>query len=275
MTRRDQPSLFAGDDGATPLAERMRPGTLDEIRGQSDLVGTGRPLRRALESDRLHSLVLWGPPGSGKTTLARIVASLTDAEFVQLSAVTTGIKEAREVMEAAVERRQRLSRRTVLFIDEIHRYNKAQQDAFLPFVERGDVVLIGATTENPSFGVIGPLLSRCRVHVLRALSDDDVESLLRRALAQDRILAPRGLELDAAATSLIAANASGDARVALGLLEVCTTVLPKDRKSITVEDVRSAAGSRAFLHDKKGEEHYNLASAFIKSLRNSDPDAAI
>ena len=275
MPQREQPGLFGSPDDQTPLAERMRPAEIAQLVGQEKLLAPGTPLRRAIEEDRLHSMILWGPPGSGKTTLARLVARRTQAEFVQLSAVTTGIKEAREVMAEAVERRKRLGRRTVLFIDEIHRYNKAQQDAFLPFVERGDVVLIGATTENPSFGVIGPLLSRARVHVLQPLSDADVRSLLRRALAEDAVLAPRKLTLDDGAAALLAAHASGDARVALGLLEVTASALARDATAITEKDVQAAAESRAFLHDKSGDRHYDTISAFIKSLRNSDPDASI
>ena len=270
-----QQGLFGGGDDQTPLAERMRPRELAELVGQEKLLAPGTPLRKAIEGDRLHSMILWGPPGSGKTTLARLIARKTEAEFVQLSAVTTGIKEAREVMAEAVARRQRLGRRTVLFIDEIHRYNKAQQDAFLPFVERGDVVLIGATTENPSFGVIGPLLSRARVHVLQAIPDADVKALMERALREDAQLAPRGLELDDEAASLLAAHASGDARVGLGLLEVTAGALAPDQRVIREADVKAAAESRAFLHDKAGDRHYDTISAFIKSVRNSDPDAAI
>jgi putative ATPase len=278
MPRNTQQSgLFfgGGNEVRAPLAERMRPAALDQLVGQEKLLAPGTPLRRAIEGDRLHSMILWGPPGSGKTTLARLVARTTQAEFVQLSAVTTGIKEAREVMQEAVERRERMGRRTVLFIDEIHRYNKAQQDAFLPHVERGDVILIGATTENPSFGVIGPLLSRARVHVLQPLRDEDVVALLRRALSEDVELAPRRLTLSDEAASVIAAHASGDARVGLGLLEVVTASIAEDGVEITEAEVKAAAESRAFLHDKAGDRHYDTISAFIKSVRNSDAQAAI
>jgi putative ATPase len=274
----DQGSLFGGSgggDASTPLAERMRPKAIDAVVGQERLIGPGTALRRAIDEDRLHSLILWGPPGSGKTTLARVMAHATKAVFAQLSAVTTGIKDAREVMEAAVERRRRLGQRTVLFIDEIHRYNKAQQDAFLPYVERGDVVLIGATTENPSFGIIGPLLSRARTYVLEPLPEEALRTILRRALEEDVVLAPRGLELDDEAAGMIAAHASGDARGALNLLEVTAASLPAATSVLTKDAVRAAAQSRTFLHDKKGEQHYDVISAFIKSMRNSDPDAAM
>jgi putative ATPase len=270
-----QDSLFGPAPGATPLAERLRPRSLDDYLGQDELVGPGTTLRRALDEDRLHSLLLWGPPGSGKTTLARLIARATRARFEQLSAVLSGVKDVRRVMEEAAAQRRAGGERTVLFIDEIHRFNKAQQDAFLPHVERGDIVLVGATTENPSFGVIGPLLSRCRVYELQPLDDEALGRLLERALAEDELLAPRRLELEATARERILAQASGDARSALTLLEVVAEALPDGSRTISGEDVRRAARSRTYLHDRAGEEHYNLASAFIKSMRSSDPDAAL
>ncbi len=268
------PSLF-DQPRDTPLAERLRPRTLDQLVGQEAAVGEGTPLRAAIERDRLHSLILWGPPGCGKTTLARVLAAASQAEFAQLSAVTSGIADVRTVVEQARTRREQLGTRTLLFVDEIHRFNKAQQDAFLPHVERGDIILVGATTENPSFGVIGPLLSRCRTYVLAPLADDAIGTLLARALERDRVLAPRALTLDDDARRLITAHASGDARRALTLLEVACDTLPEGATAITAEHARAAAQSRTLLHDRSGDHHFDLASAFIKSLRNSDPDASL
>jgi putative ATPase len=272
-------SLFDDDepvpaaDAATPLADRMRPKTLDEIVGQEALVGPGRPLREAIERDRLHSIILWGPPGTGKTTLARVIATVTRAHFISFSAVLSGIKEIRAVMAEAEEARRRMGRRTILFIDEIHRFNKAQQDAFLPRVEAGDIVLIGATTENPSFEVNSALLSRSKVYVLKPLTEDAVATILRRALEDPaRGLGGRGLTADDDALAAIAKYANGDARVALNMLEMAATL---GTTHIDAALVSELAQNRALLYDKTGEEHYNLISALHKSMRNSDPDAAV
>ena len=258
-----------------PLAERMRPRTLDEFVGQDRLIAPGRPLRLAIDRDQLQSIILWGPPGTGKTTLARLIASVTRAHFISFSAVMSGIKEIRTVMTEAEEARRRLGRRTILFIDEIHRFNKAQQDAFLPRVEAGDIVLIGATTENPSFEVNSALLSRSKVYVLKALDLDDIVAILRRAL-QDRERGLGGLEVaaDDEALAGIARYANGDARVALNMLDTAVAAAASTHH-IDVTLVAELAQNRALLYDKTGEEHYNLISALHKSMRNSDPDAAV
>ena len=261
-----------------PLAERMRPATFDEFVGQEELLAPGRPLRQAIERDLLQSLILWGPPGTGKTTLARIIAETTRAKFVSFSAVMAGIKEIREVMTEAERLRRTTGRRTIVFIDEIHRFNKAQQDAFLPRVEAGDIVLVGATTENPSFEVNAALLSRSKVFVLHGLTVDDLRVILERALHdQTRGLGREAVDVSEDAIQSIAAYANGDARSALGLLELTVAAAPlvNGRTRVDVERVRETIQRKALLYDKSGEEHYNLISALHKSMRNSDPDATI
>ena len=261
-----------------PLADRMRPRSLDEIVGQEHLLGPGRVLRAAIETGELHSMILWGPPGSGKTTLASLMASVTGARFVAFSAVLSGVKEIREVIAEAEREGARRGMRTILFVDEIHRFNRAQQDAFLPHVEKGTVVLVGATTENPSFEVNSALLSRCRVYVLRALEDDDLRAIMRRALADGaRGLASLRPEVTDDGLNAIAHVANGDARVALNVLEVAVSLTPSAGGARRVTDVtiREAAQRRTLLYDKSGEEHYNLISALHKSLRDSDPDASL
>jgi putative ATPase len=277
-------SLFPDDDAPrgkaapSPLAERMRPRTFDEFVGQEELLAPGKPLREAIERDLLQSIILWGPPGTGKTTLARIIADTTKAKFVSFSAVLAGIKEIREVMSEAERLRRSTGRRTIVFIDEIHRFNKAQQDAFLPRVEAGDIVLIGATTENPSFEVNAALLSRSKVFVLRGLNIDEVASILSRALADPkRGFGATGVDIDADSLRAIAQYANGDARVALNLLELSVAAAPlvDNVRRIDIARVQEAIQRRTLLYDKSGEEHYNLISALHKSMRNSDPDAAV
>jgi putative ATPase len=261
-------------DPAAPLAERMRPRTLDDIVGQDALLAPGRPLREAIDRDRLRSIILWGPPGTGKTTLARVIASATRAHFIAFSAVLSGIKEIRDVMAEAEQARRRSGGRTILFIDEIHRFNKAQQDAFLPRVESGDIVLIGATTENPSFEVNSALLSRSKVYVLKPLTVESIVTIVRRALTDaDRGLGALGPEASDEALAGIARYANGDARIALNMLEMAAAA--SGGKAIDVALVADLAQNRALLYDKTGEEHYNLISALHKSMRNSDPDASV
>lgn len=261
-------------DETSPLPERLRPRNLDEVVGQGKVVGAGGFLRRAIAADRVPSLIFWGPPGAGKTTLARIIASETAMHFVPFSAVTSGIKEVKEVMGEAVRLRRAQGRKTLLFVDEIHRFNRAQQDAFLPFVESGDVVLVGATTENPSFELNAALLSRARVVVLEAISPDDLHVLLRRALADpERGLGASGVEADDEALGMLAQLASGDARKALNLLELA--VADAEGGRLDEEVVRRVSQRKVLLYDKAGEEHFNLISALHKSLRESDPDAAL
>ncbi len=257
-----------------PLAERMRPRTFDELVGQRELLAPDRPLRAAIERDTLQSIILWGPPGTGKTTIARLIATVTRAHFIAFSAVLAGIKEIRAVMAEAEAARRELGRRTILFVDEIHRFNKAQQDAFLPRVEAGDIVLIGATTENPSFEVNAALLSRSKVFVLQPLATEETAAILRRALDDpERGLGSAGIAADDDALAAIARHASGDARVALNLLELAATLAGAGRIDRTL--LARAIQKRALLYDKSGEEHFNLISALHKSLRNSDPDAGV
>jgi putative ATPase len=275
------PEASAGKGAAgTPLAERMRPRTLDEVVGQDEILAPGKPLREAIERDLLQSIILWGPPGTGKTTLARIIADMTKAHFVPFSAVLAGIKEIKEVMAAAEVRRRATGRRTIVFVDEIHRFNKAQQDAFLPRVEGGDIVLIGATTENPSFEVNAALLSRSKVFVLRPLTAEGVQRILQRTLAdREHGLGAAGVTVTDDAVAAIARFANGDARVALNLLEFSAAAAPVDPdtggRRLDLGQLEQSIQRRALLYDKSGEEHYNLISALHKSMRNSDPDAAV
>ncbi|MCA8981804.1 MAG: replication-associated recombination protein A [Planctomycetes bacterium] len=266
-------SFFGGDDPNAPLADRMRPRTLDEFVGQAQLVAEGKLLRRVLDGEHIQSLILWGPPGTGKTTLARLVAAKSGMRFVPFSAVLSGIKEIRGVMADAEAARRRDGSRTLLFVDEIHRFNKAQQDAFLPHVERGDILLIGATTENPSFEVNGALLSRVRVLVLEPLAVPDLVSLLRHALESERGFGGSHSASDAA-LQRIAHASDGDARRALVALETAAAIVEAGGE-IRPEDVAEALQRKLALYDKSGEEHYNLVSALHKSIRNSDADAAL
>ena len=265
----DEPS-----DRSRPLADRMRPRTLDEFVGQEHILGTGKPLRLQIERDDPGSLIFWGPPGVGKTTLAKIIAGMTRADFIQFSAVLSGIKEIKQVM-ADAERARQYGTRTILFVDEVHRFNKAQQDAFLPYVEKGSIRLIGATTENPSFEIISALLSRCRVYVLNPLTEEQIITLLKRALAdRERGLGEMNLRVNDEVLAKIAAYSSGDARSAYNVLEVAAgTVGPKGE--ITEQVAQDALQKRVLLYDKAGEEHYNLISALHKSVRNSDADASL
>lgn len=278
-----QVNMFENRRTEEPLAARLRPQTLDEYAGQKHLVGKGKILRCMIENDQISSMIFWGPPGVGKTTLARIIARQTRAEFLNFSAVTSGIREIRQVMKEA-EQNQAFGGRTIVFVDEIHRFNKAQQDAFLPFVERGTITLIGATTENPSFEVNGALLSRCRVFMLKALTKADVKEVLRRALYD-----PRGFGTDASGRNSrvriddslldqIAVFSNGDARSALSTLEMAVlNGQENEDQTVTVsrETVEQCTGKKMLLYDRDGEEHYNLISALHKSMRNSDPDAAV
>ena len=272
----EQLSLFDSQEAYNPLASRMRPEDLDEFVGQEHLLGKGKVLRQLIEQDRVSSMIFWGPPGVGKTTLAGIIAHKTHSRFVNFSAVTSGIKEIKEVM-AQAENSRRMGIRTLVFVDEIHRFNKAQQDAFLPYVEKGSIILIGATTENPSFEINGALLSRCRVFVLQGLTQENVKELLERALGSPKGLGYLRVEMEEGMLDAIAAAADGDARRALNILEMAVTngEMEKDRTRVTKEILAQCIGKKSLLYDKKGEEHYNLISALHKSMRNTDPDAAV
>lgn len=272
----EQMTLFDDRKQTAPLASRLRPATLEDFAGQEHLLGEGKMLRQLIERDQISSMIFWGPPGVGKTTLASIIANRTKADFINFSAVTSGIKEIKEVMNQA-ENSRRMGVRTVLFVDEIHRFNKAQQDAFLPFVEKGSIVLIGATTENPSFEVNAALLSRCRVFVLKALEEADLIKVLRHALTSPAGFGPQNVRITDRQVEAIAAFANGDARTALNTLEMAVTngEISADGLLVTDEGLEQCISRKSLLYDKNGEEHYNLISALHKSMRNSDPDAAI
>lgn len=269
-------SLFE-NNLSQPLAARLRPKTLEEYVGQTHLLGKGKVLRRLIESDQISSMIFWGPPGVGKTTLARIIANTTKAAFIDFSAVTSGIKEIRSVMQKAEENR-RYGEKTIVFVDEIHRFNKAQQDAFLPFVEKGSIILIGATTENPSFEVNSALLSRCKVFVLQELKADELVQLLKRALADEKGFGTQKINIEEELLEMIAVFANGDARTALSTLEMAVLNGDMDAggaTTVTRETLEQCTSKKSLLYDKTGEEHYNLISALHKSMRNSDPDAAV
>ena len=275
MPFKDQINFFE-NKLAQPLPARMRPETIDEIVGQQHLIGKGKILRRIIENDAVTSMIFWGPPGVGKTTLAHVIANHTKAQFVNFSAVTSGIKEIKTVMQQADENRD-FGIKTIVFVDEIHRFNKAQQDAFLPFVEKGSIILIGATTENPSFEVNSALLSRCKVFVLKALTEDDLTVLLKRALQSPKGFRDEEIHIDDDTLRMIAVFANGDARTALSTLEMAVLNGAYDGvvTTVTKETVEQCTSKKSLLYDKNGEEHYNLISALHKSMRNSDPDAAV
>ena len=272
----EQLTLFDDRKHTVPLASRIRPVSLEEFVGQQHLLGQGKMLRQLIEKDQISSMIFWGPPGVGKTTLASIIAGRTKANFINFSAVTSGIREIKEVMSRAEESR-RMGERTLLFVDEIHRFNKAQQDAFLPFVEKGSIILIGATTENPSFEVNAALLSRCRVFVLKALEVDDLAKLIHQALTHPAGFAGQNVQITDGQIQQIAAFANGDARTALNTLEMVVTnaKISAEGMLVTDEVLSQCISRKSLLYDKNGEEHYNLISALHKSMRNSDPDAAL
>lgn len=274
----EQLSLFTQEVSmSAPLASRLRPQTLDDYVGQEHLVGKGKVLRQMLDTDRISSMIFWGPPGVGKTTLARIIANMTHSSFIDFSAVTSGIKEIKEVMKRAEDSRM-MGVKTIVFVDEIHRFNKAQQDAFLPYVEKGSIILIGATTENPSFEINSALLSRCKVFVLQALTEEDVRRLLHHALADSKGLGNTPIHIEERLVNAIAVFANGDARTALNTLDMAVLngeIQPDGSIVVKEEVLEQCIGKKMLLYDRNGEEHYNLISALHKSMRNSDPDAAI
>lgn len=271
-------NLFDVDENVVykPLAELMRPKTLDEFVGQEDIVGEGSPLRQMIDNDTITSMIFWGPPGVGKTTLAKIIAEKTNSVFIQLSAVTSGVKDIKEIMVQA-DFNKNDGKKTILFVDEIHRFNKAQQDAFLPYVENGDIILIGATTENPSFEVNSALLSRSQVYVLHSLSIDNIKNIIRNAVDKLNIDSKVVIEVDEKAITIIANMSNGDARAALNLMESICNVVPvvNNKKELTEKVIQKVVSKKMFIYDKDGEEHYNIISALHKSMRNSDPDAAL
>ena len=273
-----QISIFEQENNSQPLADTLRPRNFDEYVGQQHLIGEGKVLRKLIEQDKISSMIFWGPPGVGKTTLAQIIAGHTDAQFITFSAVTSGIKQIKEVMQQA-DRMTSLGAKTIVFIDEIHRFNKAQQDAFLPFVEKGSIILIGATTENPSFEVNGALLSRCKVFVLQQLTASDIEKLIRNALSDPRGFGEQNIKIDDDVVEALSVFANGDARTALSTLEMLVlngdTDEDSDTITITKDNFEQCTSKKSLLYDKHGEEHYNLISALHKSMRNSDADAAV
>lgn len=272
----EQLSMFDYRETASPLASRLRPESLDTFVGQKHLLGKGKLLRQLIDQDKIPSMIFWGPPGVGKTTLASIIAKKTNADFINFSAVTSGIKEIKEVMAKAELARQ-VGMRTLVFVDEIHRFNKAQQDAFLPYVEKGSIILIGATTENPSFEINAALLSRCRVFVLQALTTEDLTELLKNALSSQKGFGYLNIDISDDLIHAIATFANGDARTALNVLEMAVTngEMSMDKTTVTREVLEQCISKKSLLYDKNGEEHYNLISALHKSMRNSDPDAAV